>query len=226
MYRVKILAELVKKFPGLSKEFLGFIASKLEPKVTEETQIEGVINELDNSPISIPDQAGFFQKESDRRVTEAQTKWKKENPIPPSKKKKGEDDPEEDDENEPATGTAAAIKKLQEDLDKRFAELDKKSLQVSLTEKLHTKLKEKKIPLVLAKGRNVESEEALEALVAEIEADHLEIRQGLSDQGLQELSGSPILGQMDKEGVSSATKAYVENKIKPTAGSDLGGKKV
>lgn len=86
----KILAQLAVKHSGVSKVVLGLIAKKLEPKVTEENQIEGAINDFEtNSPVSIKDYADLMQSETDRRVTEAVKKAKGEtkdqNPDPDPK---------------------------------------------------------------------------------------------------------------------------------------------
>lgn len=70
----KLLVQLITKYLGMSRIFLGLYANKLAAKVTEESQIQAVIDELENLPISIPELAAEFQKEGDRRVTEAQKK--------------------------------------------------------------------------------------------------------------------------------------------------------
>ncbi len=80
----KILAQLTTKHSGVPKVVLGLIAKKLEPKVTEESQIEGAINDFEtNSPVSIKDYADLMQSEGDKRVTEALKKAKTDaNPNP------------------------------------------------------------------------------------------------------------------------------------------------
>lgn len=98
MFKEKILAQLATKFPGVSKKFLSIWAAKLEAKVTEESAIEGVVNELDNLPIPIPDLALEFQKEGDRRVAEA----KKTAPTPDPKP--GDPKPQPEPAPTPAPG--------------------------------------------------------------------------------------------------------------------------
>lgn len=80
----KILAELQKKFKGLPKAFLELFATKLAAKVTEDSQIEGAITELDNLPVSVQDLAAEYQREGDRRVTEARRTFDQTPPAPPA----------------------------------------------------------------------------------------------------------------------------------------------
>lgn len=189
MLRTQILAKLKQKFPGLPNEFLGFVADKLAAKTTEESQIEGAIDELNNGAISLTEQAQFFQSEADRRVTEAKKKFeteKKPEPKPAGK------DPEPEDET----------KKQLRELSEKLEQMQKQQTSQSLTEKLHLKLQEKKIPATFAKGRMPENEEGLEALVTEIETDFNEIKQGFVNQGLKDMSGTPVGGAVTKETVS------------------------
>lgn len=197
MLKAQILAKLKAKHSGLSNEFLGFVADKLDAKITEESQIEGAIDELDKGAISLADQASFFQSESDRRVTAAKAKWEADNKKPgatkTSKKKEDDDEGQEGDET----------KKELEALKEKFEAFTKNQTTQSLTEKLHLKLKEKNIPLTFAKGRTVDSEEKLDELVGEIETDFNEVKQGFTNQGLSQMSGTPAGGTATKETVVS-----------------------
>jgi hypothetical protein len=194
----KILAELVKKFPGLSKEFLGFLAGKLEPKVTEESQIEGAITELDKV-LPIKDLADSFQKEGDRRVTDAKKKFEEDH------KKKEEEEVDDDDEKEnpddkdkkkKSKTSSSALAKFETELQKANARLDafeKKEKQQKLDELLKTTATEKKIPLRYLRGRTLETEEKLEELMTEIEAEYTEDKQQLINEGYTG-SGKPLGG--------------------------------
>ena len=106
-HKAKILAQLVKDYPGLSKHVLGLIADKLAAKVTDESEIEGAIAELENTPISIKDYADFLQKETDRRVAAA------------AASKKADEEETDDDEETPPANPAKGLKHLEneEDLD-------------------------------------------------------------------------------------------------------------
>lgn len=89
MYEL-ILTQLAAKNGGVSKTVLGLIAKKLAEKVTEESQIEGVIADFENtSVIPIKDYADLLQAEGDKRVTEALAKAKAKakaptDPTPPA----------------------------------------------------------------------------------------------------------------------------------------------
>lgn len=169
----KILAELKKKFPGLSTEFLGFIASKLEPKVTEDTQIEGAITELD-TVLPIKEQADFFQSESDRRVSDAKKKFEAEKPKPKDEKK---DDEPKDDELE--------IKSVLKQLNDRLDAYEAKERISKANEAFKTQVAAKGIPLKFLKGRTVESEEQIEAAIAEVESDYEELKQEIANEGFK-----------------------------------------
>lgn len=185
----KILAQLRVKFPGVSKELLGRIADKLTAKVTAEDQIQGAIGELDNHPLSITDYAAFLQAEGDRRVTDAQRTWQQEQQAA------GDEDEEPDDPKptKPAVkgkkdkGGDDPISKLTTvvtQLANTVANMQKEGNQKTLTEQLHLKLGDKKIPVTFAKGRTVEKLEDLETVFAEIESDFTAVKQDLINQGL------------------------------------------
>lgn len=175
MYKEKILAELRKKFPGLPANILGLIADKLSARATEESQIEGLVTELDNLPISITDYAAFLQKEGDRRVTEAEKKWKEKNPDNPN--------PTDDkDKKDPPPNNPLA--KEMEELRKEFLALKQEKTQTELTTQLHAKLKEKKIPVQFAKGFTVDKAEDLDTVLESVEQHYTNTRQEMINSGL------------------------------------------
>lgn len=191
----KILAQLVTKFPGVSKKFLGLWAEKLLPKVTEETEIQGIVDELDNLPVSITDLAAEFQKEGDRRATEAVNKKPKEDPKPKEETKT-------DDDETPKWAKA---------LFEKVERLEKEKVTQSARAKFEDKLKEKKIPLSFAKQFSIESEDQLDNVLAEVEKSFTEFKQELNDQGLSiPIPGAPA-------GTPSATA--LDNEIKSWAKS-------
>jgi len=173
--REKILAALNKKYLGLSKKVLGLVADKLATTVTEESQIEGAVAGLDNLPITLKEFADFVQKDGDARVTEALNKK--------TKKGAGDNDSDDDPKDEPAAGSNAALAKQIADLAKLVQGVVQKDTQKTLTEQLHAKLTEKKIPLHMAKGRVIEKAEDLDTTVAEIETNFTELKQELANQG-------------------------------------------
>lgn len=181
MFKDKILAELRKKFAGLPANILGQIADKLAAKATEESQIEGLITELDNLPISLPDYAKLIQQEGDRRVTEAEKKWKAER----------KSDPDPDPKNDPMPDNTLA-KKI-EALEKQLADWNKEKSVSQLTEQLHAKLKEEKIPVQFAKGFLVDKAEDLDTVLASVKEHYTSTKQEMINQGLM-TAGAPVGG--------------------------------
>lgn len=199
----KILAELVKKYPGLSKLFLGFFADKMATKITEESAIEGAVAELDKLPVSIADMAAEYQKEGDRRATDAEKKFKAKKDKDGEEKEKEESKEKEEGGDDPI----AKLTKMVASLTTELTNYKKEGTQKSYSQKLAEKLAEKKIPAMLAKGRVVESDEELDTILAEIEADHTAYKQGLIND---ELKG----GKAPAGGVTTdATKTKVEADI-------------
>jgi hypothetical protein len=161
---------------------LGLLAEKLEPTVSEESQIEAAVTALENSPIKPADYAAFVQKEGDRRVNDA---LKKKDPPKPADPK---DSPKPADPQDPLATVLQEISKLND----KIGQLEKGNAQKSLTEQLHAKLKEKKIPLQLAAHLKLESADELDNVVAGLETDY--------NAMLGELKASGTLGSLPKPG--------------------------
>lgn len=196
----RIFAELAKKFPGLQREFLGFLAEKLSPRVTEESQIEGVINELDER-LPIKDQAEFFQKESDRRVTAAEKKFNDE-----QKKKKPEGDAQPTPEPD--------LQKQFTELSNKLAAMEKKEAAAMLQSTFLKMVASKKIPLQFAKGRIIETEDQLDRVLSETEADYNDVKQGFVNDGLGATT-APLTSSGKPDSVKEDIKEWAEaNKAK------------
>jgi hypothetical protein len=203
MLKEKILAELRKKYPGLSSSVLGLLAEKLEPTTTEESQIEGAVAALENLPIKPSDYAAFLQKESDRRVTEA---LRKKTPETEPKPKEDETDPKD-----PTSKLAKQLEALQQKLDS----FERKESQRTIEQKLHDKLKEKKIPAQFARGILIEKEEDLETAVLEAETSYQEVKQHFTNAGL--ITGLPKPGGTGAPAGTDKTAAQVDADIKAWA---------
>ena len=161
MFRKQILAQLKAKHPGVSEKVLGLIADKLVAKVTAEDEIEGVITELDNLPISIKDYADFLQKEGDRRVTEATRKPKEGELTPPAPAGIPDDAPEYVKE------LLGVVKTLGSQVETLVKEKHTGSIKSKLAAAIGTDVPEtfyKRIALP-------EKDEDVEALAEEIKAD-------------------------------------------------------
>src|SRR5690606_341046 len=147
--REKILAQLIAKYAGVSKRFLGLIADKLAKKVTEESGIEQAITDYDNAA-SITELAADFQKEADLRVGDAKKEWEKKNQP---KKDNDKTDEEEEDDPPPADKMPAWAKALVEKVDG----LSKKETVVLVKTKATELLKD--IPATFWKGRTIPDKE-------------------------------------------------------------------
>ncbi len=185
----KLLAELKKKFAGqATAKFLEQLSERLIGKVVKDEDVEVVINELENSPISIAD----LQSEGDRRVTEAQVKWRKPNDPPTP-------DPPKPDPTE--TALEAQLKKLSEKLER----LEKQEVSKSFHERLTAKMKEAKIPEGLAQG--VSSDEDLETAFEAVKNRYEEIRSHMVKEGV--IVAMPRQGDPVNE--DTLTKSDIEN---------------
>lgn len=169
----KIKAQLRAKFPGvnLSKSRLDAIADKLATKITDEAEIDAKLDEL-NDLYPFADIA----KNDDRQRTQ-QAK-----PAQPTAAKT-----EKEESNEP--DIMSMFKAMQEKLDN----MEKEKQAAALREQLHAKAAEKKLPKELLKGRTIDSEEQLDQLLTEIEADFTAIKQSVVNEGLKS-TGAPISG--------------------------------
>ncbi len=225
MLRDKIFALLVTKYPGAAKKFLGLLATQIAKKVTEESKIEEAITSLDEiTPIS--DLAADFQKEADRRITDAKKEWEKKNPAKGAGDSEGDDEEEDDDSSgSQGQGTkkkspgktpawAEALIKSNEVLNQKVEALTTEKAQNSIQTKLAEKLKDK-VPAKFYAGRALPAkEEELDDHVAAIEKDYTEFKQDLVNQGLLVNGGSPLTsssgGSTGKE--KSDIKAWAEKK--------------
>jgi hypothetical protein len=203
--REKILAKLKEKFSGLSSTLLGQIADKLATTVTEESAIEGAVGELDKLPISLTDYANLLQKEGDRRVTEAEKKWKETNPgQTPPKTEPAKTNPPADEMPSWAKALADEVKTLRQ-------EKAQSTFRSKVAEKLKGKVPDKfyaKLPLP-------EKEEDLDQFISDIESDWTEIKQGDNNAGL---SGTPT----PAGGIGAPKSTNVDKDIEAwaTAGSE------
>jgi hypothetical protein len=172
--REKILAQLVIKFPGVSKVFLGLWADKMAKTVTEETAIEGAVSELEKLPVSISDLAAEFQKEGDRRVTEAQKK------IKPTEKTEG---PKPEGTTTPQDDAPAWAKTLIEKVTRLETEKTQNTLKTKAAEKL------KEVPASFyAKRALPEKEEELDAFVTDVQTDFTAFKQDMANKGFAQTS--------------------------------------
>lgn len=162
----KLVAELKKKYTGqLTSKFIESLAERLSEKVEKEEDIEGVISELEQSPIRVQD----LQVEGDRRATdlkkqveELQEKLKQ----PPSPPKT---DP-------PRTDTS--------ELEQKLADLERKWSQREARSALLEKAKEKRIPQVLLANVQVDDPAKVDEVLERLEEQSTALKQEMLKEGL------------------------------------------
>lgn len=206
----QIQAKLEAKYPGLSKVFLGLIAAQMATKVTEESGIDAAIAELDNAPISITTLAGEFQKEGDRRVTDAEKTFKakykiQEPPTPPTT-----------EPPKPVEGETETDKLLKQVL-QEVAALKSEKIASATTAKAVGILKEKKVPesyyQIGIEGRIFKDEAEAEAYANKVVEAHTAFNQQLVNDGLKQ-QPVPVTGVVTdpaKE-VTPMMKEYIADK--------------
>lgn len=167
-----IFAKLVLKYPGLPKAFLGTLAEKSAPKVTEESKIDEYLTSLETLPISVEDMAAEFQKEGDRRATEAVEAHKKKNPTTEPKT-----EPKTEPVTEPKTEGETPLEKMVREMKAELDGMKSEKTIGGLREQLNAKLTEKKISAILAKHIVLTPETDLDAIVTGLEADQKELMQ-------------------------------------------------
>jgi hypothetical protein len=192
----KIKAQLKAKLQtlgvkNLSQARIDAIADKLSSKITEESQIDEKLDEL-NDIMPFADIA-----RNDDRLRTLEAKDKK--PQAQPKNEPTDDDP-----------MKVLLQQMQQ-LTEKVSSFEKEKTQTALQRKLQEKMAEKKIPSILLKGRTVESEDQLDQVLSEIEADHTAYKQELVNQGFSQTSaptGSSVVKSNDK--IDADIKAVFE----------------
>jgi len=214
----KILAFLKTKLPGVQENYLSGVAEHYAKTVTEESQIETTFSDgvIDFLKVN----AAFLQTEGDKRASEAADtalkNYRKKHgldengkPIGKPKEKDKDVDPDE----------PAWFKSYREAKDAELAEVktkleaqEKEKARTALIDKVKSHDKLKNIPASFLKGRNLvpESEDAIDQLVASVEADYTAFKQDMAEQGVM-ISVPPVGGSGNKEGAALG-KAIAEKK--------------
>lgn len=186
----KILAQLKQKFPGVPPKVIERIAKRIATKVNEETAIEGAITEFDNV-VGVEEYANTIQSEGDRRVNEARKK-------PEGQQQQQKEEPAKDDD------LLAMVKKLSE----QVSNLSTQRQRDTLTETLHKKLTDKKIPLSMAKRVVLEKEEDVDAVFAEIETDYNALVQTNVDAKVKDNAITVVGGNQKQESIDADIAAW------------------
>lgn len=154
----KLKSELIKKYTGQArKEYLESLAERLADKVEKEEDIQGVLSELENSPIKI----GDLQTEGDRRVAAIRKELdelKRKKPEPPPTTKPDDGD------------VSAQIAELKREILEERKGRQRQEARAELIERT----RDKQIPKALIDDVKIDSveevESAVERLVEKTEA--------------------------------------------------------
>jgi len=195
----KLLLELNKKYAGqATSKFLESLAERLAEKVEKESEIEGIIAELDKSPIRVTD----LQSEGDRRATELQAKFTKTKSEIEAEKARIEDElkklkdpglPKDDDQ----------IKKLED----RLAAFEQKEAEREIRNTLSERAKAKNIPPALYRHVTVKSLDEIDGVVADLEKESQDIKQAWINEGVV---GKPPSKPDGKPGDNEQIKSDIE----------------
>lgn len=225
--KAKILEALKTRYKnlGFSDKAFDGVAEYLSKSVTKDEEVEATVAGAE--PL-----LKAFQGDADKRVTEAvstaKAQWEKDHPKPqPPDGKEGEQKKKESDD-EPEW-----VKKLNTKLETITTEmtaLKQVNLMQGQHQRIKAKLEESKVPekyySKLLTGRSFKDDAEIEQFTTELVTGWEEFRQELADQGLGQ-SHKPLLGDKQKDGVSSAVKDYIDAKNNPSGAKDsLGGKKL
>jgi DNA repair exonuclease SbcCD ATPase subunit len=163
----QLLAELKGRYAGrLTTKLIDELADRLSSRVTEESQIQGVIDELEQSPLKITD----IQGEGDRRASELQNRIK-DLQAELEKAKQPPPPPPPPDENPVLTQLKA--------MQSRFEALEADAKKEKARSALQEKIKDKQIPSVLLKSVQVNNPDEVDQVVAELEQQAIELRREL-----------------------------------------------
>jgi len=228
-YRKEIFAGLRKKHKNTPKVVLDKVADHIETGVNEEDEVEAAVEGADGLVTMI---SGLVQTEGDKRVEDALKKNGIESKKPKSGGEGDDDDPNPDENGEKAPSWAKGLIETTKTLQQELKVLkDEKSLNSQLA-MLTEKIKDadpifKDQTLENFKHMKFEKQEDFDEYLTKTEG-HLEaFNSNLSAKGLSTQT-APILGESNKEGVSTLVQQRIESRTNPekATGGNLGGKQV
>ena len=224
----QILALLIAKFSGVRKDGLSQLARGLALQAANDEEAKALVEKLTKAQVD--DFVKEFRAEVDKEVSDSnktfETNLKKKFDLVEKK----EPDPKKDgDPNDIATmvtnAVAAAVKPLQEKLEK----YEQGGVAKSRLQTLTDKLKDCKDETFKAKALKdfarivFDSEEAFNEYLKETETDIATANQNVADLGLASHE-KPFFTEKTKEGVSSGVADFLDSQ-KPD-GKELTGKEV
>ena len=123
----------------------------------------------------------------------------------------------------------AAVKKATTPLTQEIETLKKGNASKAFGEKLLGKLKDKGVdpnfygPAI--EGREFTNDSEVDAFVESLSGKYDAFNQSLADKGLSQVP-KPVLGGVNKEGISTATQAFIESRKAEAKDNSLGGKQL
>ena len=198
---------------GLNDSSYEKVANILGASVEKEDQIENAVKGAEGWLKVVQGEADIVRKSQNPPK----------DPPKPTNPPKPNDPPQDDISTIVRNAIAEAVKPLNDEI----AGLKKEKLQISGKEKILSIFKEKGIdpnyyePVI--EGRSLETEDEINALVTSVTNGFSKFKQTLNDQSLGGIP-KPILGDPNKEGVSSNVQAYIERKAQDKKENSLGGK--
>lgn len=221
----KLLALLVAKFAGVPEATLERIAAKKAGSVTDEGQLQSIVDGIDYGQI--------VQSDVDSKITEANKKAVQNyeathklkdgkpvtDPAPGKEAKTGEDD---------TPAWAKALIEQNKALSDKIATIEGSKTTESRLQQLEGRLKNvpeafKAKALKDFKRMQFDNEESFTEYLTEVDTDITALNQELADS---KLAGGtkPIFGSKGADGVSSAVAGYIaekSNQAKPLEGKQL-----
>ncbi len=207
----KILLALKAKFPKLSDARINALADKLANKVTEENDIDGKIDDLND----IMDFASIIKQDEKIAKLEAEKKEAKKKSTEPVKDEPS-DEPTDEDQGESAKKERipAYVKKMMEKLESLGTELagfKSEKSQSTIKQKLADRLKEIPSTFKWDKWALPEKEEDIDAFVTEVETSYKDHAQGDANVGFSRMT-PPKVGAGGQFGVKELSKDSAEVK--------------
>jgi hypothetical protein len=222
--KTKILEALKTKYKTLGftdKAFEG-VAEYLSKSVTKDEEVDATVA---GAELLLK----AFQGDVDKRVTDAlstaKTQWQAEqSPKPAAEKNK----PDKDDDKG-APDWVKTIMETNKTLLEKVSTLERDHVMTGQHSRIKAKLKESNVPEIyygkMMAGKVFRDDAEIDQFATDIVTGWGEVRQSLADENLGQ-SHKPLLGDRQKDGVSSAVKDYIDAKTNPKSTGSLGGKQL
>lgn len=221
-YEKEIKSALKNKFHanmGLSDSTYEKVANTLGATTTKEEEIETAVSGAEPWLKIVQGEADVI-----RRTTKGGN-----NPEPGGGHNPNNPNPQNPDPTNMEALVEAAVKKATTPLTQEIETLKKGNASKAFGEKLLGKLKDKGVdpnfygPAI--EGREFTNDSEVDAFVESLSGKYDAFNQSLADKGLSQVP-KPVLGGVNKEGISTATQAFIESRKAEAKDNSLGGKQL